>query len=119
MVESPSTRRKRLRQKEEKMNEREWTEEFAQSCVALAAALDEHARVLVEGTPDPLWPDGVRANQLVHVIALHRARLITVCEERGLSRPSVLERPVPGRVPYDFMAAGRRAATDFVPLTAA
>jgi hypothetical protein len=101
------------------MDEKKWIDEFARTSVALAAALDEHAKVLVEGTPDPLWPDGVRANQLLHVIALHRARLLALVEEHGLSAPSVLEKPVPGRVPYDFMAAGRLASNDFVPLTAA
>lgn len=59
------------------------------------------------GTTDPFWPDGVNINLVRNHCSYYRRLIKELCDKHGLSVPIIYEKPVPPKMPQDFMATNR------------
>ena len=63
--------------------------------------------ILTHGTSDPYWPDGVNINLVRNHCKYYRRLIKNLCEKHGLPLPPIYEKPLPPKMPQDFMATER------------
>ena len=59
------------------------------------------------GTHDPFWSDGVNINLVRNHCLYGRKQIKALCEAHGLPYPEIYQKPVPPKMPQDFMATNR------------
>ena len=64
------------------------------------------------GTSDPYWPDGVNINLVRNHCKYYRRLIEGLCEQHGLPLPEIYEKPLPPKMPMDFMARPRKLLTN-------
>lgn len=68
--------------------------------------------IKTHGTTDPNWPDGLNMNLVRNHCGYYRRLIKELCENHGLQFPLIYDKPLPPRMPMDFMAKPRRLLTD-------
>lgn len=60
------------------------------------------------GCSDPFWCDGTNLNLVRNHIMHYIDNIIMLCKSHNLSFPAILEKPVPKKVPDNYMAKRRK-----------
>lgn len=68
----------------------------------------EWNNINVNGCHDPLYSDGCNMNLVRNHILYYREYIVKLCCMRHLSIPNIMDRVVPDKVAYDYMANDRK-----------
>jgi len=61
-----------------------------------------------EGCSDPYWPDGANLYLVRNHCLYYRQQIAELCDTYGFSYPESYLRPLPPKLPMDFMAKPRK-----------